>query len=426
MSLITIQNLGKAYRSYHSELQRFARWFGIRVKPNEEHWVLRNVNFEIQPGDAIGIIGLNGAGKSTLLKIITGSLQPSEGQQVVNGRIGAILELGMGFNPELSGQQNVFHTAGLMGFSAEQIKQAMPDIEAFADIGEYFYEPVRTYSSGMQMRVAFSVATAFQPDILIVDEALAVGDAYFQQKCFHRIQEFKQAGGTLLFVSHDPGMIKTLCTRALLLDNGRLVKDGTPKEVMDLYQGLVSKCNDLGEKDLSINQKRKLVDINKRATSITTNGDAELIEFCLQNTNGENILYLESEEILNIKYKIKLNKYFERPAFGLIIRDKFGNSMFETSTFAMNMDQPAIEEGAVVNVSFSLICNLRCGHYSFSVGVSNKGFSRSEFEEISLLMHDVEQIQIIESPKSIYYGGVFNMNPTLQVDIDFSEVTCLD
>ena len=417
MSILTVNNLGKAYRSYRSEWHRFANWFGILMKPSQEHWVLRYLNFDIEPGEAVGIIGLNGAGKSTLLKMITGVLQPSEGQVLVNGRIAAILELGMGFNPELTGRQNVVHTASLMGFSIDQINQALPSIETFAEIGEYFDEPVRTYSSGMQMRIAFSVATGFRPDILIVDEAMAVGDAHFQQKCFHRIQEFKQGGGTLLFVSHDPGMIKTLCTRALLLDSGRLIKDDEPKVVMDLYQGLVSKLNDMGEKDLSVTQEYDGADIKRKATSITANGDADLIHFCLQNESEQTVLYLESQEILKVKYQIKLNKFFSRPAFGLIIRDKMGNSMFETSSYAMNMDQPSFEEGSIVNVCFTFKCNLKCGQYSFSVGVSNNGFARSEFEEISLLMHDVEQIHILESPSEIYYGGIFNMNPSLQINL---------
>mgnify|MGYP003953725439 CR=1 FL=1 len=416
MSLLSVNNVGKAFRNYNSEWKRFANWFGLRIKPTKEHWVLRNVNFEVQPGESIGIIGLNGAGKSTLLKIITGTLRPSEGQQKVNGRIGAILELGMGFNPELTGRENAFHTASLMGFEYEKIKQTIPEIEAFADIGEYFDEPIRAYSSGMQMRVSFSVATAFQPDILIVDEALAVGDAHFQQKCFHRIQEFKRAGGTLLFVSHDPGMIKTLCTRALLLDKGHLIKDGTPKEVMDLYQSLVSKSSDMGEKDLLISQENNLMDINRKATLITTNEDAELIDFKLYNSNLEEVVYLESECDLIVRYKIRLKKYFDRPAFGLIIRDKFGNSIFETSTYAMGLEDKPIPNGKEVTVDFNFNFNLKADQYSFSIGVANKGFCRSEFEEYSLLMHDVQQIQVIEAPESIFYSGTFNMKPTVNIN----------
>lgn len=418
MSLLIVNGLGKAFRSYRSELQRFARWFSIPIKPCEEHWVLRHVNFDVQAGESIGILGQNGAGKSTLLKMITGTLHPSEGQVQIHGRIAAILELGMGFDPELTGRQNVYHVAGLMGFTSEQIQKAMSEIEDFAEIGEYFDEPVRIYSSGMQMRVAFSLAVGFPADILIVDEAMAVGDAYFQQKCSYRIKQFQKAGGTLLFVSHDPNMIKTLCSRAILLDNGRLVKDGLPKDVMDLYQGLISQQSDMGDKKISTTLfKRKSDDISKRATSITTNGDAELVGFFLENKAGEKVVYLESEQILTIKYKVKLNKYFDRPAFGLIIRDRLGNSVFEASSYSMNIEPQAMAQGSIVIVNFSLDFNLRCGQYSFSIGVSNKGYARSEFEEISLLMHDVEQIQVIESPSAIYYGGIYNMKPDLNIEV---------
>ncbi len=417
MSLLSVKNVGKSFRSYRSELHRFVRWFGLSAKPSEEHWVLRNLNFDIQTGEAIGIIGSNGAGKSTLLKMITGTLQPTEGEVQVNGRIAAILELGMGFNPELTGRQNVFHAAGLMGFSAEQINQAMPDIEAFAEIGEYFDQPVRVYSSGMQMRIAFSVVTGFEQDILIVDEAMAVGDAHFQQKCFHRIQEFKRAGGTLLFVSHDPGMIKTLCTRALLLDSGRLIRDGLPKDVMDLYQGLVSKRYDMGKKELMLTSKNSVTNTEIKSTSIVMNGDAELMDFKLLNSKLEDVICLESEQELIVRYKIKFNKYFERPAFGLIVRDKIGRSIFETSTYSMGLEEKPVENGKIVVVDFVFNLNLKAGQYSFSIGVANNGYSRSEFEEYSLLMHDVKQIQVIEASESIFYGGIFNMKPTATIDL---------
>lgn len=202
--------------------------------------VLRNVSFAIEPGEAVGLVGQNGAGKSTLLKLVTGTLQATEGSVHVNGRIAAILELGMGFNTELSGRQNVYHAAGLMGFSTAQVDQAISEIEAFAEIGPYFDYPVRTYSSGMQVRVAFAVATAFRPEILIVDEALSVGDVYFQHKCFERIRQFRQQGTTLLIVSHDRDSILALCDRAILLDKGRVLRDGGPEEVMDYYNALIA------------------------------------------------------------------------------------------------------------------------------------------------------------------------------------------
>ncbi len=218
---------------------RVASWFSA-VPPQEETWILRDINFDVAQGEAVGIVGQNGAGKSTLLKMITGTLRPSEGYIRTHGRVAAILELGMGFNGELTGRQNVLHSAGLMGFTHAQISAAMDDIEAFAEVGEYFDKPMRVYSSGMQMRVAFSVATAFRPDILIVDEALSVGDAYFQHKSFDRIREFQRQGTSLLIVSHDKAAIQSLCDRAILLEQGRVLQDGQPQDIMDYYNAIIA------------------------------------------------------------------------------------------------------------------------------------------------------------------------------------------
>jgi lipopolysaccharide transport system ATP-binding protein len=237
--VLQVSNLGKAYRQYDSELNRVASWFGFPTKPASEHWVLRGISFAVTSGEAVGIVGQNGAGKSTLLKLITGTQKPTQGDIAINGRVAAILELGMGFNPEFTGRQNAYHAAGLMGFQHSDIEGIMPEIEAFAEIGEYFDQPVNTYSSGMQMRVAFAVVTAFRPEILIVDEALSVGDTYFQHKSFNRIREFQKQGTTLLIVSHDPGAIQSLCDRAILLEGGVVIKDGNPEEVMDYYNALV-------------------------------------------------------------------------------------------------------------------------------------------------------------------------------------------
>ena len=238
---LRVEGVGKAYRVWGSEWLRAASWFGLPTRPREEHWVLRDVSFSIAPGEAVGVIGQNGAGKSTLLKLITGTAQPTEGRVTRTGRVAAILELGMGFNQDLTGRQNAFHSAGLMGYSQEQIAEAMPEIEAFAEIGEYFDEPVRTYSSGMQVRVAFAVATAFTPDLLIVDEALAVGDSYFQHKSFDRMRRFREEGTSIMLVSHSPSDVKALCDRVILLDKGQVLKDGAPDEVIDFYNALIAR-----------------------------------------------------------------------------------------------------------------------------------------------------------------------------------------
>ncbi len=238
---LAVENLGKSYRKWDGEWRRIISWFFPSISSFQEGWVLRGVNFNINHGEAVGIVGQNGAGKSTLLKLITGTIQPTEGKVGINGRVSAILELGMGFNPDMTGRQNAKHSAGLMGYSPAEIDNVMPNIEDFAEIGDYFDQPVRTYSSGMQMRVAFSVATAFKPDLLIVDEALSVGDNYFQHKSFDRIRRFKEMGVSILFVTHSMADIRSLCDRAILLDSGRLLIDGLPDEVVDYYNAFMAR-----------------------------------------------------------------------------------------------------------------------------------------------------------------------------------------
>ncbi|MEO6104335.1 MAG: ABC transporter ATP-binding protein, partial [Pseudoxanthomonas sp.] len=238
--LLVATDLGKVYRNYRAEWQRVASWLGIAVQPQAEHWALRHVSFRVAPGEALGVVGQNGAGKSTLLKLVTGTARANEGGVVMSGRVSAILELGMGFDPELSGRENCRHAAGLMGHDGAEIARILPGVEDFAEVGDYFDQPMRTYSSGMQMRVAFAIATAVRPDLLIVDEALSVGDAYFQHKSFARIREFREQGTALLIVSHDRSAVTELCDRALLLDQGRLLKDGPVEEIMDFYNALIA------------------------------------------------------------------------------------------------------------------------------------------------------------------------------------------
>ena len=361
MSLLSVKNLGKAYRSYRSEWQRFARWFGLPIKPSEEHWVLRHVNFDIQPGEAIGIIGQNGAGKSTLLKMITGTLQPSEGQVQVNGRIAAILELGMGFNPELTGRQNVMHAAALMGFSSEQIQQVMPNIEAFAEIGEYFDEPVRTYSSGMQMRVAFSVATAYRPEILIVDEALSVGDAYFQHKSFSRIREFQEQGTTLLIVSHDRSAIQSLCDRALLLESGTVIKDGSPEEVFDFYNAIIA------EKENSTVEVKQLE--NGKKQTISGTGEAQIESIALLNEQGEAIEFVNVGKDVRLQIKIKINQTVPNLTLGYMIKDRLGQAVFGTNTHFLKENIVNVMPESTLKFVFKFQANLGIGSYSVTTAL---------------------------------------------------------
>ena len=364
MSLLSVKNVGKAYKTYSSEWKRFARWFGLPLKPSEEHWVLRHINFDIHPGEAIGIVGQNGAGKSTLLKIITGTLQPTEGQVHVNGRIAAILELGMGFNPELTGRQNVLHSAGLMGFSSEEIQKAMPDIEAFAEIGDYFDEPVRAYSSGMQMRVAFAVATAYRPEILVVDEALSVGDTYFQHKCMTRIREFREQGTTLLLVSHDVGTIKNLCDKALLLDQGGVLKEGHADEIADYYNALIAEKEN---SKLSIQQRRE-----KNGWLITSSGtnEASITSIrLLDTTTNQEISVAKVGQCLELKLEVKINMDIPKLVLGLMIRDLLGSAVWGTNTWYTHQQQCNLIGAESLSFSLKFPCNLGPGSYSFSTAL---------------------------------------------------------
>lgn len=403
MSLLSVKNLGKAFRTYRSELQRFARWFGLPVKPSEEHWVLRHVSFDIQPGEAIGIIGQNGAGKSTLLKMITGTMHPSEGHVQINGRIAAILELGMGFNPDLTGRQNVFHAAGLMGFSAEQIAQAMPDIEAFAEIDEYFDQPVRTYSSGMQMRVAFAVATAYRPEILIVDEALAVGDSYFQHKSFNRIREFQEQGTTLLIVSHDRGAIQSLCDRAILLESGTVIKDGNPEEVFDFYNAIIA------EKENSTVEVKQLE--NGKAQTSSGTGEARVEEIGLYNSKGEIIEYVGVGDDVELRIKVKIYKSIETLVLGYGIKDRLGQVMYGTNTWHTKQIIQNPKENELFEFTLKFPANLGVGSYSIQTALVDKDThltANYEWRDMALVFN------IINVDKTHFAGCLWN-EPTIVV-----------
>ena len=364
MTILSVKNVGKSFRKYKSEWHRFANWFGLKIKPVKEHWVLRHINFDIHGGEAVGIIGQNGAGKSTLLKMLTGTLQATEGNILNNGRIAAILELGMGFNPDLTGRQNVFNSAGLMGFSAEQIAKAMDDIEAFAEIGTYFNQPVRVYSSGMQMRVAFAVATAWRPEILIVDEALSVGDSYFQHKSFARIREFRKLGTTLLIVSHDRSAIQSLCSRAILLEKGGVIKDGNPEEVFDFYNALIA------EKENNTLEVTKL-DSGKTQTTSGT-GEAKIEEITLFNSKGNIAEAVSVGEKVELRVKVKVYENIESLVLGYGIKDRLGQVIFGTNTSHTKqvISNPKNGNEYLFTIKFS--ANLGVGGYSFTLALHDK------------------------------------------------------
>lgn len=359
--LLSVQDLGKVYRNYPTAWQRIASWLGRPVRAASEHWALRHVSFNITRGEAIGIVGQNGAGKSTLLKLVTGTARANEGRVAAMGSISAILELGMGFNPDLSGRENCRHAAGLMGHSQAQIERMLPEIEAFAEIGDYFDQPVRTYSSGMQMRIAFGVATAVRPDVLIVDEALAVGDAYFQHKSFDRIRQFRERGTTLLIVSHDRSAVQQLCSRAILLDQGRLIKDGGVEEVMDYYNALIA------QRENATVTVTRLDD--GRTQTVSGTGEATVAQISLHDAHGAPVEFVNVGQDVELRVRARVHAAVPRLVFGYMIKDRLGAAIFGTNTHYTDQALPSVAAGATVDFSIRFAMNLGAGTYSVSTAL---------------------------------------------------------
>lgn len=357
---LLVDAVGKCYSRYASEWRRFAGWFGLKSRPLSEKWVLRNISFRVDPGEAVAIIGQNGAGKSTLLKLVTGTLQPNEGRVVVNGRISALLELGLGFNPELTGRENVVHVASMAGIPKAQIHELLPEIEAFAEVGEYFDQPVRVYSSGMQMRVAFSVATALRPDILIVDEALAVGDTYFVHKSFQRIREFREAGTTLLFVSHDPGAVRMLCDRAVLLDAGGLVMEGDPADVLDYYNGMIA-SREKGDVVVGV--------ASTGSGTVSGSGEVDFEQVHLLDELGAPVELVRVGQSVTLRVSVRAVEAVDSVVFGYMIRDRLGQPISGTNTHHLDLVQEHVGAGERIEFDVALDLNLGPGSYSVSLAL---------------------------------------------------------
>ena len=360
MSIVSVQNIAKSFRTYKSEWHRVFNWLGASIRPATEKEILKGISFDVNAGEAIGLIGQNGAGKSTLLKIMTGTMQPNAGHVHLGGRVSALLELGMGFNPEMTGRANVWNTAGLMGYSREEIDAVMDDIEAFAEIGSYFDEPIRTYSSGMQVRLAFSVATAFRPDILIVDEALSVGDAYFQHKSFARIREFQEQGTTLLLVSHDRASVASLCDRALLLSDGHVVKDGDPEEVLDYYNAVIA-----AKEGSKIEQVRG---DDGRVRTISGTGEAVISNIQLLDAEGAPAEQFLVGDQVKLQIDIDVLKDIPELVVGYMIKDRLGRAVFGTNSFHLGETMFDLKGGQ--NLRFEYAFEMGIGHGDYSIQVA--------------------------------------------------------
>ncbi len=383
MAEIRVTGVGKAYRQYPNRWSRLAEWlhpFGRSY--HHQHWVLRDIDFHVRAGEAVAIVGINGAGKSTLLKMITGTTQPTTGTIEISGRVAALLELGMGFHPEFSGRQNVYTAGQLLGYSSEEISELMPSIEAFAQIGDYIDQPVRTYSSGMQVRLAFSVATASRPDVLIVDEALSVGDAYFQHKSFDRIRSFRDAGTTLLLVSHDRQTIQSICDRAVLLDQGHVAMQGDAESVMDLYSAMLAE-----RAQISIRQET-LPD--GRVRTISGSGEAAIDSVELLDEHGRAIDVVEVGSPVVLQVKVRINTDIPRLVLGFMIKDRMGQAVYGINTHRLEQPLERLHAGETITYRYAFAANIGKGNYSISLSLSRFDShldTNYEWRDLALIFH---------------------------------------
>jgi len=389
MGYIRVSGLGKAYKQYPNRWSRLFEWL-VPFSPTRHqlHWVLQGVDFEIQPGEAVGIVGVNGAGKSTLLKMITGTTQPTCGDIQLQGRVAALLELGMGFHPDFTGRQNTFMAGQLLGMQVEEIEALMPEIESFAEIGEAIDHPVRTYSSGMQMRLAFSVATARRPDILIVDEALSVGDAYFQHKSFDRIRNFRKAGTTLLIVSHDRSAIQSICDTAILLENGRMAMRGKPEEVMDYYNAM------LAQREGQTVRQEMLA--NGQVQTISGTGEAGILSVRLLDPKGRSVEVAEVGQAMVLEVQVEVRQDIERLILGFMIKDRLGQPMYGINTHRVDKALTDLSAGERITYRFAFDMRLGKGNYSVALSLSrlDSHLDRNfEWRDYGLVFHVINNRQ---------------------------------
>lgn len=362
MGTISVSHLGKAYKQYPSRWARLAEWLiPFYPKRHTLKWILQDINFSVQPGEAVGIIGINGAGKSTLLKMITGTTLPTTGQVHMTGRVAAMLELGMGFHPDFTGRQNAFMAGQLLGYTPEEIERLMPEIEAFAEIGSYIDEPVRVYSSGMQMRLAFSVATAIRPDILIVDEALSVGDAYFVHKSFDRIRKFREQGTTLLIVSHDKAAIQAVCDRAILLNAGKVAVEGAPDAVMDAYNALIA--------DKESSTVIQITSESGKTKTISGSGEVVIKQIYILDEKEKPVEIISVGQTIELRLIIEAKHFIPEIVIGFMIKDRLGQVIFGTNTSHLKRVLHNLHPGATTTFSFKFPANLGPGTYSISTAL---------------------------------------------------------
>ena len=358
--MVLVQNVSKLYRLYRRPADRLRELLPGVAPAHRDFWALRDISFEVERGETLGLVGPNGCGKSTLLQMVSGILQPTMGRVVTRGRIAALLELGAGFNPEFSGRENVYLNGEIMGLSRGAIERAMPSIEAFAEIGEFMERPVKEYSSGMYVRLAFSTAIHVDPEILIVDEALAVGDAVFANRCVRKFQELRERKITVLFVSHDLGLVKQLSDRAILLLNGRIEAAGAPNDVINRYIGLVL------ERQAPETRQERL-----RSSFRHGDGTSEIVGIQMLNARGEETASIASGEPVTVRVQARFHRAVSDPMVGILVRTRIGMDVYGTNTRIENTELGDFEAGQLLEVDFGIECWLTPQQYTLTAAMQN-------------------------------------------------------
>lgn len=431
---IQVQHVSKMYKLYDNPNDRLKESLGLtRKKLYKEHYALNNVDFDIKTGETVGIIGTNGSGKSTILKIITGLLNPTEGNVQINGRISALLELGAGFNMEYTGIENVYLNGTMIGFSRDEIDKKLDDILEFADIGDFVYQPVKTYSSGMFVRLAFAVAINIEPEILIVDEALSVGDVFFQAKCFRKFEEFKKMGKTILIVSHDLGSISKYCDKVILLNQGQKLAEGAPKEIIDMYKKLLvnqlnvddiikaqsennvlevtTEVKEPEEEELHSTDQGLWKDYLQLNPYVNEYGNkrAEIIDFAVIDQNGTVTSSIEKGTKFKIRSKVKFNDKIQDPIFTYTFKDIHGTSITGTNSMYEKVQSGIAEKDDVFVCTFEQEMTLQGGEYLLSISCT--GYGDGDFV-VYHRMYDAINITVISDKNTV---GYYDMNSQVKV-----------
>ena len=420
---IHVEGLNKIYKLYNRNRDRLLESLGLTKKPRStQHYALRDVDLDIYRGETVGIIGTNGSGKSTILKIITGVLHESSGTVQVNGRISALLELGAGFNMEYNGIENIYLNGTMIGFSEKEIDEKLQDILEFADIGDYVYQPVKTYSSGMFVRLAFAVAINIDPEILIVDEALSVGDVFFQAKCYRKFEEFKKKGKTILFVSHDLSAISKYCDRAVLLNRGVKLGEGTPKEMIDAYKQVLVGQYELpqpaeGVPDLTADPEvRKALgrrESEQKGGNPETleygTGQAQIADFFVTDAKGVLTTAILKGDEFSVHMRVKIREDLPAPIFALSIKNVKGVEITGTNTMFEKSFLDGVRAGQDKEIVFTQKMRLQGGEYLISLGVT--GYEGDTFVVYHRL-YDVMSLTVVSDKDTV---GYFDMESQVEV-----------